>query len=134
MESKDVVAEYFRCIRDRDSDGMRKFFAPDAVKIDYEGSTYSGIEELVPYFESGVFRRNFHWHLWDGAEFGPRAADEPVTHLSPLAPMVAETQTAVEVAVDTAGGDRYRTIDLFKLDDEGRVKQLLVYKGPHVPS
>jgi hypothetical protein len=133
VEAKDVVAEYFRCIRDQDPDGMRKFFTSDGVKIDYQGTTYTGIEELIPYLEAQVFPRNFHWHMPDGADYGPRTTDAPITHLTPLPPILGDNQAAVEVAVNPAEGPPYRTIDLFKLNDEGRVWQLLVYKGPHVP-
>jgi hypothetical protein len=80
------------------------------------------------------FHNDYVWHLPDGSLERPAPKDSPpVGSLTPFAPIVSGNRCAVEIAVELADGTRYRALDMFTLDDEGRVSQLLVYRGPHVP-
>jgi hypothetical protein len=135
VRPEDVAPEYFRCVREKDAEGISRLFSPDAVRISFQGHVADGHAAVLDWYLNRDFKQEYIWHLADGTVLEPPAGDAPVVgSLTPLLPgVVAGNRCAVEVAVELADGSRYRALDLFTLDEDGRVAQLLVYRGPHVP-
>ena len=50
-----VAADYFLAITMRDTDALRRLFAPDAV-LDAEGTIYEGIEAIARFYDEGAFK------------------------------------------------------------------------------
>jgi hypothetical protein len=43
VQPQDVVPEYFRCVRERDEEGISRFFADDALRISFQGEAAVGL-------------------------------------------------------------------------------------------
>jgi hypothetical protein len=132
---EDVAPEYFRCVQEKDAEGISRLFSDDAVRVSFDGVVADGHAAVLDWYVSRDFKQSYIWRLPSGETIEPAAADPPpVGTLRPLLPgIVSAERCAVEVEVALADGSRYRALDLFTLGADGRVTQLLVYRGPHVP-
>jgi hypothetical protein len=131
----EVVPEYFRCVREKDAEGIDQFFADDVLRISFQGQAAVGHAAVVDWYVNRDFHNDYVWHLPDGSEQRPAAKDgPPYGHLTPLGSVVEGNRCVAEIDVELADGTRYRALDMFTLDDTGRVSQLLVYRGPRVPA
>jgi hypothetical protein len=135
VQPEEVAEEYFRCIRDKDANGIARFFSKDAARITYKGASAHGHEAVVDWYVTQDFAVNYVWHLPDGTVFEPGPDDSPpIGSLRPMLPgIVAGNRAVVEVQVDLNDGERYYVLDLFTLDGDGAVRQVQVYRGGYVP-
>lgn len=135
MKIDDVASEYFRCIRERDAEGLTQFFAEDAARLTYKGVSAYGSEAVLDLYFTQDFAVSYVWHLPDGSRHVPGPDEpQPIGSLRPLLPALSSgNESMVQVEVQLNDGSAYRVVDIFTLNDEGLVTQVLVYKGPHVP-
>jgi hypothetical protein len=135
MQPEDVAPEYFRSVREKDADGIAQLFAENAVRVSFQGEVADGHAAVMDWYVNRDFKQNYIWRFPDGTVVTPVPRESAVVgSLTPLLPGVVDgNRCAVEVAVELADGTRYRALDLFTLNEDGRVSELLVYRGPHVP-
>jgi ketosteroid isomerase-like protein len=108
MQPSELTDLYFASVRARDIDRFISLFAQDAVMILPDGREFSGARAIRE-MELGVF-----------------AAGAPMP--TPVAVVAGDKSVAVEVEVHLSGGAIVRAANFFRLDDEGRILRLSVYR------
>ncbi len=132
MRPEDVAPEYLRCAREHDADGIARLFAEDAVRISFKGEVSDGHAAVLDWYVNRDFKQNYVWHMPDGSVHVPPPVGSPtVGTLTPSLPAIVDgNHVVIDIGVELNDGSRHRAIDLFTLDEDGRVSRLLVYHGP----
>jgi ketosteroid isomerase-like protein len=104
------TAEYFRCMIEKDVDGIFALFAPDAVWADFRGAVLRGNAVIRDHYANRVFTSD--------RRLNPRPA--PV--------IAAGNRSAVEID----SGENL-VVDVFDFDDQGRVTCLRIYRREPAP-
>ena len=107
--ASNAATEYFRCVRESDGPGLERVFASDATLYTYEGTVRRGRGEIRDFYETRAMGT------------GVKAYQQ--------APIEEANRCAVEIIVHHSGGEVFRVVDLFTVDDEGSITNLHVYRG-----
>lgn len=107
--TRDIAAEYFRCVRDADGPGLERVFASDATLYTFEGTVRRGRREIREFYETRAMNTGVQARQLPAIEEGDRCA--------------------VEIVVRHADGEVFRVVDLFTVDDDGQITNLHVYRG-----
>jgi hypothetical protein len=130
----DLAEEYIRCNREKDAAGISRLFADDALRISFQGEVANGHAAVMDWYVNRDFKKNYNWRRIDGSpDESNTEGPPPIGSLRPLFPAVVDASRCVlELEVALNDGARYRAIDMFTLNSDGRISQLLVYRGPDV--
>ena len=109
MRPSDIPNLYFRSVQARDIDLFISLFADDAIMILPDGREVSGIEAIRK-MELSVFESS--------------SPPSP----NPVAITVGDDSVAVEIDVHLPNGQVLKMADFFRLNSEGRIRRLSVYR------
>ena len=107
--ARDAAIEYFRCMREADADGIERLFAPDAFLSICDGTFRRGAREIRDFYET--------------------TAMPGLRRPNPQKPIEDGNRCVVEIIIRRRDDDVWRVVDVFTVNDEGRVVSLRVYKG-----
>lgn len=108
-KARDAAMEYFRCMRESDADSMEHLFALDAVLSLFNGTLRRGRADIRDFYENTGMRPGLRPHPQEPIEDGNRCA--------------------VEIVVGQQDGSYARVVDIFTVNDDGRVSSLRIYQG-----
>lgn len=111
--AKGVADRYVEAMNARDLDAMMSLFAPSAV-VRHPSGVYADLDAIRSFFVEGVFA------------YAARLQSVAMLEQRDMAWLEVEAESDV-----TPG--RQRVVDVFRLDDEGRIIDLGVYSGNIVP-
>jgi ketosteroid isomerase-like protein len=109
-----IAIRYLEAMNAGDLDGMMSLFAPDAV-LRHPTGVYANDEAIRRFFVEGVFAYSARLRSVEMLEQGDMVWLE------------------VEAESDVTPG-RQRVVDVFRLDEQGRILDLGVYSGNIVPA
>ncbi len=99
-----VAADYFQALTMRDTDALRRLFAPDAV-LDAQGTVHEGVEAIARFYEDGAFKFT-----------------DLLPH--PGSYRIDGDQVQVEIGLHIAGTDS-TVVDTFQMES-GRIRSLII--------
>ncbi len=111
MTNLDLVNAYFAAIRNKDADGLRHLFAPDAQLTTLAG-TFTGPDAIASFYRDLAFTVD---DLWP----------------EPGVPLIDNDRVAVEIRLRMHGNVSLVS-DFFAFAD-GKISRLTVYNGPPAP-
>lgn len=108
-KAREAAQEYFRCVRDSDGPGMQQLFAHDAL-LSTSDEMRRGGPDIRAFYES-------------------RAMGTGVKAYPQVPTIEQGNRCAVEIIVHHPDGEMLRVVDLFTVDDAGRITSLHIYRG-----